>query len=128
MWECPDEFTIGKNRFLGLSPQGLVHSKYIHQNVYSSGYFSLANGRTENFREWDKGFDIYAPQTFEAPDGRRIFIGWEGIGDIPYSNPTVGCGWQHCLTLPRELTVDDNGDILQNPVRELETLRRKEKR
>ncbi len=127
MWECPDEFTIGKNRFLGLSPQGLVHSKYIHQNVYSSGYFSLANGRTENFREWDKGFDIYAPQTFEAPDGRRIFIGWEGIGDIPYSNPTVGCGWQHCLTLPRELTVDDNGDILQNPVRELETLRRKEK-
>lgn len=69
------------------------------------------------------GFDFYAPQTFEAPDGRRIMIGWMGIGDIPYSNPTVSLGYQHCLTLPREITADENGILLQNPVRELQTLR-----
>lgn len=124
MWECPDEFTLGGNRYLGISPQGLNHGKYIHQNVYSSGYFRLVNGVPVDFREWDKGFDFYAPQTFNTPDGRKILIGWEGIGDIPYNNPTVGMGWQHCLTLPRELTVSENGDILQNPVRELEQLRK----
>ncbi|SFC96672.1 glycoside hydrolase family 32 protein [Ruminococcus albus] len=124
MWECPDEFTIDGHRFLSISPQGLVHGKYDNQNVYSSGHYCMENGGLTDFTEWDKGFDFYAPQSFEAPDGRRILLGWEGIGDIPYTNPTVELGWQHCLTLPRELTVSDDGKILQNPVRELESLRK----
>lgn len=124
MWECPDQFTLGGRRFLSVSPQGLPHEKFIYQNVYSAGYFSVGSaGDPENYREWDKGFDFYAPQTFDAPDGRKILIGWEGIGDIPYSNPTTVLGWQHCLTLPRELTVNDKGNICQTPVRELEKLR-----
>ena len=53
-----------------------------------------------------------------------ILIGWEGIGDIPYTNPTVALGWQHCLTLPRELTLSPDGGILQQPVRELQALRK----
>lgn len=28
-----------------------------------------------------------------------------GIGDIPYTNPTAALGWQHCLTVPCELTL-----------------------
>ncbi|SEK39563.1 glycoside hydrolase family 32 protein [Ruminococcus albus] len=124
MWECPDEFTIDGQRFLSISPQGLVHGKFDNQNVYSSGHYRMENGNLTDFTEWDKGFDFYAPQSFEAPDGRRILLGWEGIGDIPYTNPTVELGWQHCLTLPRELTVTDDGKILQNPVRELDSLRK----
>ena len=123
MWECPDEFVIDGHRFLSISPQGLVHGKYDNQNVYSSGYYRMENGVLTDFTEWDKGFDFYAPQSFEAPDGRRILFGWEGIGDIPYTNPTTELGWQHCLTLPRELTVTDYGKIQQNPVRELDSLR-----
>ena len=121
MWECPDEFVLGGQRFLSISPQGLKHEKYISQNVYSSGYLDLSSGV---YTEWDQGFDFYAPQTFDAPDSRKILIGWEGIGDIPYTNPTVGYGWQHCLTLPRELTACDKGKVLQQPVRELEALRK----
>lgn len=124
MWECPDEFTLGEQRFLSLSPQGVPHGKYCFRNVYSAGHCTIKGGVPENYREWDKGFDFYAPQTFDAPDGRKILIGWEGIGDIPYHNPTTQLGWQHCLTLPRELTVSENGMILQNPVRELENLRK----
>lgn len=124
MWECPDEFIIDGHRFLSISPQGLVHEKYDNQNVYSSGYYRIENGVLTVFTEWDKGFDFYAPQSFETPDGRRILFGWEGIGDIPYTNPTTELGWQHCLTLPRELTVNDNGKILQNPVREFDLLRK----
>ena len=124
MWECPDLFKLGGRRFLSVSPQGVPHGKYSFQNVYSAGYFCMNGEVPENYREWDCGFDFYAPQTFDAPDGRKILIGWEGIGDIPYTNPTVSLGWQHCLTLPRELTVRADGVILQQPVREIEKLRR----
>lgn len=70
----------------------------------------------------DRGFDFYAQQTFEDEKGRRILIGWMGIPDADYTNPTVEAGWQHALTLPRELTVRD-GKLVQNPVNELQNLR-----
>lgn len=126
MWECPDVFEVGGQRLLSVSPQGLPHTEYENQNVYSSGYFRMNGDDLNGFEEWDHGFDFYAPQTFQAPDGRRILIGWMGIGDIPYTNPTAPLGWQHCLTLPREITVSKGGAVLQNPVRELELLRNEE--
>ena len=122
MWECPDLFEIDSHRYLSLSPQGLIHTDTENQNVYSSGYFHY-DEKLEKFIEWDKGFDFYAPQTFESLDGRRILIGWMGIGDIPYCNPTVSLGYQHCLTLPREISRDADGILRQNPVREIIYLR-----
>lgn len=119
MWECPDVVEISGKKFLSFSPQGLEHGEFSHQNVYSSGYL-----KDNEFIEWDYGFDFYAPQTFSAPDGRKIIIGWMGIGDIPYTNPTAEMGWQHCLTVPRELTLDENGEIYQYPVKELVSLRK----
>lgn len=123
MWECPDMFTVGGHRYLSVSPQGLEHFETKYQNVYQSGYFLSDNGLTD-FTEWDMGFDFYAPQTFETPDGRRIIIGWMGIGDSAYSNPTTALGYQHCLTIPREVTADENGKLMQNPVNELLALRK----
>ena len=122
MWECPDVFKVNGHRYLSVAPQGLEHSDTKYQNVYQAGYFHY-DSRLRSFTEWDMGFDFYAPQTFEAPDDRRIIIGWMGIGDIPYNNPTVSLGYQHCLTLPREISADDDGVLLQNPVRELLALR-----
>ncbi len=69
------------------------------------------------------GFDYYAPQSFAAADGRRIQFGWMGMPDADYTNPTVEYGWQHCLTLPRVLTQDGNGCLLQAPAAELNALR-----
>lgn len=126
MWECPDMFEVGGQRLLSVSPQGLPHTDTTNQNVYSSGFFRVNGDDLSGFEEWDFGFDFYAPQTFSAPDGRRILIGWMGIGDISYTNPTAAFGWQHCLTLPREITVSSGGEVLQNPVRELERLRGEE--
>ena len=70
----------------------------------------------------DCGFDYYAQQSFAAPDGRRIALGWMGMPDADYSNPTVDSGWQHCLSVPRELHWA-NGRLTVWPVRELEQLR-----
>jgi len=130
MWECPDYFEINGKGFLSVSPQGLEHYETKYQNLYQSGYFSV-NGKLEDnnfgeFIEWDMGFDFYAPQSFEAPDGRRIMIGWMGMDNKAYNNATVPLGWQHCLTLPREITTSENGKLLQNPIKEITELRKNE--
>ena len=134
MWECPDYFKVEGRPVLAFSPQGIEAEEYRFANIYQSGY--LADVRLpdtsqirdiyKKFREWDLGFDFYAPQTFEAPDGRRILFGWAGVTDSPYDNePSIREGWQHSMTVPRELSW--KGDILcQKPVRELEALRKEE--
>lgn len=124
MWECPDFFRLDGREYLCVSPQGMPHERYRYQNRYASGYFEGAVSE-DNFREWDFGFDFYAPQTFW--DGtRRILYGWIGMPDAPYDNlPTVAEGWQGALTMPRVLTAGKRG-LLQNPAPELESLRGRE--
>ncbi|MDO4273697.1 MAG: glycoside hydrolase family 32 protein [Eubacteriales bacterium] len=129
MWECPDYFQLGGKGILSVSPQGVQREEYRYQNIYQSGYFLMENNDkyldSRDFREWDMGFDFYAPQTFTDGKGRRILIGWMGMPDAEeeYINLTVKEGWQHCLTLPRELTMND-GKIYQYPVEELSSLRK----
>lgn len=129
MWECPDMFSIGKSRFLLMSPQGIRPDGFKYNNIYQSGYteiFGTAEDCTiSEFREIDHGFDFYAPQTFEDTDGRRIMIAWMGLSDIDgiYENPTEKYGWVHCLTLPRVLTAE-NGKLIQKPIEELKRLRK----
>ena len=128
MWECPDFFELSGEKILSVSPQGLKCEEYRFQNIYQSGYFILQNDRVseESFQEWDMGFDFYAPQTFLDKRGRRILIGWMGMPDADddYTNPTAEKeGWQHCLTVPREVTLK-NGRLYQKPVEEINSLRK----
>ncbi len=127
MWECPDCFELSGEKILSVSPQGLEREEDRFQNIYQSGYFIMQNEtvQEENFHEWDMGFDFYAPQTFEDAKGRRILIGWMGMPDADdeYTNPTAKEeNWQHCLTVPREVTMK-NGMLYQWPVEEMNTLR-----
>lgn len=129
-WESPDYFHIGGNTLLSICPQGLPHEEYQFQNHYSAGYF-FVEGETmggqivhrDSFREWDHGFDFYAPQTFLDQDGRRILVAWAGMPDANYFNLTAAKeGWEGLLTVPREITFKD-GKVLQNPVSEIMNLR-----
>lgn len=126
MWECPDFFAMGEQEFLSVSPQGVEREEYRYQNIYLSGYFPVKEGQVseKEFREWDMGFDFYAPQTFVDGKGRRILIGWMGMPDAEeeYRNETLEEGWQHCLTVPRELTCQGER-LYQYPVEELKNLR-----
>lgn len=131
MWECPDFFETPQKDVLLFSPQGLKATEYSYSNTHQTGYYL---GKVDwnkggfipdtPFEELDKGFDFYAPQTFEDESGRRILFAWMGLGDTDpeYSNPTVPRGWQHALTLPRELTVV-NGKLKQSPLIEYQKLR-----
>lgn len=139
MWECPGTFTLDGHTVLTFCPQGTERRDTAFQNMYHSGYVILDDREPENlagtideqsFREWDYGFDFYAPQTMQAPDGRRLIMGWAGVPGMEeeYNNaPTIEEGWQHSMTLMRELALD-NGIIRQYPVKEFDTLRYEEHR
>lgn len=130
MWECPDLFKVDGTTILSISPQGVEKQGFEFWNVYQSGYYVIdgdfrSTYSLNNFCELDRGFDFYAPQTFQDEKGRRILIGWMGLPDCEpeYHNPTVEKGWQHCLTISRELHFKE-GKLFQNPVKEIESLRK----
>lgn len=130
MWECPDLIKLDGQWFLMCCPQGVKQRGYDFANVYQCGYFPLQldlekkSYRLQEFHELDRGFDIYAAQSYEDEEGRRILIGWMGIPDAPYHNEkTVRYHWQHALTMPRALYRDGNR-IKQVPLKEFEQLRK----
>ncbi|MDO5416457.1 MAG: glycoside hydrolase family 32 protein [Lachnospiraceae bacterium] len=133
MWECPDAFMLDETKILSISPQGVERDGIEFANLYQSGYYLLDGAfdgeyKLNRFKEWDRGFDFYAPQTFEDGKGRRILIGWIGMPDVPeVKNPTVEFGWQNALTVPRQVFLKD-GRVMQYPVEELKQLRGEEER
>lgn len=139
MWECPDYLFVKANDFssapkhiLSASVQGLAEQMDRAANSHQSGYFHLTtwpwNDSSEvegDFTPWDYGFDFYAPQSFVADDGRVIMMAWMGaVDECTFDNePTVTRGWQHCLTIPREVELGPDGKVRTPPVRELFSLR-----
>ena len=128
MWECPDLFEICGNKILVTCPQGVPQDGKDIVNIHQCGYFIVDGDITEKdyklskFTPLDRGFDFYAPQTFVDSKGRRILIGWLSISDTPFEYPTMEKGWNHCLSIPRELKIKDN-KVIQCPIKELEQLR-----
>jgi beta-fructofuranosidase len=127
MWECPDFFEIGGKHVLLISPQGIEAKGEMYQNLFQTGYlvgefnydtFEFLRGE---FKELDHGHDFYAVQTFLDNQGRRIAIGWMDMWEA--AMPTKEHGWAGALTLPRELSITEDGTLLMNPVSELEMLR-----
>ena len=136
MWECPDLFEVDGQMMLICCPQGVEKQGINYENVhqctamridYDFQNQSYKMAEEKDIQQVDRGFDFYAPQTFEDEKGRRILIGWMGIPDADYTNPTVEKGWQHALTIPRQLHVQ-NGHLYQQPVEELKNLRNGEQR
>ena len=132
MWECPDYVKFAEKSALIFCPQGLEPKGDKYKNIFQSGYligdhidFHKGEFNHGEFHELDRGFDFYAPQTTQCPDGRTVIVGWMGLPEIAY--PTDDNGWAHCLTMPREISL--KGDrLIQKPVREMESLRHDERK
>lgn len=129
MWECPDIICVDSQWFLICCPQGVNQKGIDYANIYQCGYFALdinvvhKTYTLHEFYELDRGFDIYAPQSYEDQKGRRILLAWMGLPDADYHNEkTVAYGWQHALTMPRILHAT-NHRLTQEPMEELKQLR-----
>ena len=127
MWECPNFAEVDGKDVLILSPMLNDNGKEAHKVVYTIGNMDYKAGKLShgNFDLLDYGFDFYAPQVMQAPDGRCLMVGWMDTWDIDIVEKTSGDGWACMMTVPRELHFKD-GKIISTPVKELEKLRGKE--
>ncbi|MGL4952897.1 MAG: glycoside hydrolase family 32 protein [Culicoidibacterales bacterium] len=127
MWECPDLLQVDGQDVFIFSPQGIEQQGIEYANIYQSGYvtgnFDLAtcSFTHDTFVELDRGFEFYAPQTFNDEQGRTIMIAWMGLPEEE-AQPTCEHGWVHALTIPRQLQVRD-GVLYQTPLEEFAQLR-----
>jgi sucrose-6-phosphate hydrolase SacC (GH32 family) len=110
--ECPNFFELDGKWVLIVSP---------HRKVdYFVGNFDGEKFTPEKQGLLDYSDSFYAPNCTTAPDGRRILWGWvRGFKG--------GQGWNGCLSLPRVLSIDKDGDLAQEPVKELQKLRTQSK-
>lgn len=122
MWECPDLFQLGAedDHVLIISPMNMGTTK----TMYLTGKLSYETGKFDyRYAErLDYGFDFYAPQTLVNGQGRRILIGWMNIWGAQM--PEQADGWMGAFTLPRELTLAEDGTLRMQPVMELAALRK----
>lgn len=130
MWECPDLFPVGDKYVLTFSPMGSGD----HTTVYLVGDFDYKTGKFDyqTSREMDWGFDYYAPQSFLAPDGRRILVAWSNEWEwMPLWKdwgPTYKEGWCGFFNLPREVCMLEDGTLQFVPISELKCLRKNARR
>ena len=131
MLECPDFFPIRDARgnekwVIGFSAMGAKPNGFMNRNVNNAGYMvgtwkpgESFKPETE-FRLRDEGHNFYAPQSFNT-EGRQIMYGWMSpfVAPIPMEED----GWCGNLTLPREITLGDDGDLVTAPTIEMEGLR-----
>ena len=128
MWECPDFFTLDGKDVVLVSPQDMLPKDFEYHN--GDGTLCLIGKFDEETKTFipekdqavDYGIDYYAMQTVEAPDGRRIMIGWMQNWDTCANNRIPKGKWFGQMSLPRELSIKD-GRLIQKPVREIEKLR-----
>ncbi|MER5184929.1 glycoside hydrolase family 32 protein [Streptomyces sp. NPDC002896] len=120
-WECPQYATFGGRGVLIVSdwtPQGGPSHVTVHTGHEVHGGFTAAAPPVR----MDHGPDFYAPALLKASEEDRWLLwgwAWEAR-DAEWSNEA---GWAGVLTLPRELTLADDGTVGQRPARELLALR-----
>lgn len=123
MCECPDLLDFGDQQVLLVCPQKRNIIEDTDISSYS-GYY-IGNIEDKSFQpssvltSLDEGFDFYAPQTFKDPKGRHLMWAWMSkMNSIEeQACPTRTYGYLHCLTMPREIVLE-NGVLLQRPLEE----------
>lgn len=124
-WECPDLFELPvdgdrKNtKWLLLKGSG----DYYLGTFDDDGFHAEAGPiRTK----W--GGNYYATQTFQdAPDGRRVQVGWMNTGGKSDAvNVFPGMPFNQQMSVPRDITLRSTPEgprLFRNPAKELESLR-----
>jgi beta-fructofuranosidase len=113
-WECPNFFGLGKQYVLVVSPHGPV--------LYWTGRYQRHEfaPRTPPQR-LDLGDAYYAPNSLQDEKGRRLMWGW--VHEARDRRLCEKAGWSGCLTLPRVLSLREDGTLGMEPAPELKALR-----
>jgi len=124
MVECPQIVGLKEKPILIFCPQGLS-KEIVNYHTPQPNVFLLASDinfeeltfeKSTELRILDDGFDVYATQAIDAPDGRILCVSWLGVPENEY--PVSKDGWTNCLSLVKELKVLGN-NLYQYPVAEI---------
>ena len=114
MWECPDFFEINKRYCLLYSTENKV--------IWTTGdYDPVRQIYTPTRRGVLDHGACYAPKSFLAPDQRRILWGW--IRETRPEAEFASAGWAGAMSLPRVLTIGEQGQLEIRPAAEVAKLR-----
>jgi sucrose-6-phosphate hydrolase SacC (GH32 family) len=108
---CANMFRIGERWMLLCISHRLGCRYYLgdfKDEKYLPGFHAMMN--------WNK-WDFFAPESLLTPDGRRVMWAW---CNMPGAQTAI-------QSLPRELSLPEDGVLRINPLRELEKLRHDEK-
>ena len=125
IWECPDLIEVNGQWLLLVS--FIVPGAPVTQGCFTHYWIGDFDGQRFAPQSGPHllsfGPDDYAAVSWsDAPDERKILIGWMSQWGYAASTPTADENWRGALTLPRELFIED--EILkQRPPRELHALR-----
>ena len=114
VWECPELFALDGKHVLIFSTQGKAY--------WQSG---MLDAQTMQFHPERAGLvdygSYYAPKTQVDKSGRRILWGW--IQEARPLDQYKAAGWAGMISLPRVLTLDEDGQLNSRVASEVKTLR-----
>lgn len=114
MWECPDFFQLGDRHCLLFSTLGQVF--WITGHYDAKGHYFIPDQQGTI----DHG-SYYAPKSFRTPDGRRVLWGW--VQEARSDKEFVAAGWAGMFSLPRVLSIGNDGRLRMTVAREVQQLR-----
>lgn len=102
MWECPDFFPLGKKHVLFYSTEGKV--------IWETGELDPKEFvfHSEKTGLLDYGA-YYAPKSQLDAHGNRILWGW--ITETRPESEFSAAGWAGCMSLPRDLSIGEDGGL-----------------
>jgi len=112
MWECPDFFKLGDQYVLVYGTRRKVYWK---SGDLVNGKFVAKQGGPVDYGSF------YGARSMLDKNGKRILWGW-----IPETRKDVelkAAGWAGLMALPRELGLDDDGNLVITPAPIVNSLR-----
>lgn len=100
MWECPDYFEIEDGKILVISPMGILKEEALEGNhaICALVEFEEEACRMkipDDYQFLDYGLDLYAPQSAQDEEGRRVLIAWMRMPEA------VNGEWNGMFCIPR---------------------------
>jgi beta-fructofuranosidase len=116
MWECPDFFALGKKHVLLYSTERKVYWESGDLDPKELVFHSQKRGLL------DLGA-FYAPKSQLDAKGQRILWGW--ITETRPEAEFSAAGWAGCMSLPRLLSLDSDGELMMQVLPTAQQLRGK---
>lgn len=121
---CPNFFKIG-NKWMLLCISHIRGCRYYLGDWKNEQFVPEFHARmnwslSEGMKDGDHGGEFLAPESLLAPDGRRVMWAWLFAGN---GVKRFGETWWCSMSLPRQLSLPEDGVLRIKPLKELEQLR-----